>query len=698
MKTDSLRSPRSLRKGAALVIVLAFVVLLTGLVIAYFSRTATDRQLAKSSFDDTAADLLARSGLDIIVSDLKQEIADAPGVSASNVQPRSYGTPGPGLTAIPNLIRRSVSGDPTGRTSSINSTAVSANGRSIDLVRWNSHYLVPRASTSATVDSAPISSFTAPDWVLVTADGPRVLASPASIVIGRYAFAVFNEGALLDLNVAGFPFSPAGPASSATPGILSTDVGRKGTVALADLTALPTSPTVITTSTSTPSSWLSALATNDIVGWRNYASVRPAGSFTSFTFDSAATPVGTGTRFLNLFLSTTGNFLTVATATTPSRTDQALINRGELLRLRSSIGFSQSVLQYLGTFSREINRPTSGPLAARWPLSRFELFATTPPTNPTAIQTYFGLRYISAVSGPPAEGEHWEYVGVSGSARQSAIPSASGVTVDSDLPLLLRSALPASASTGEILSIVASLIDQRDPNNDTTWIEFGGPGPAKKAYGVDVNPVVDPSPSPSPAPRPTTVVVLNRAFRSVGELGYSYRNASTPLDFLTAASTDAPLLDQFTFNAAPIRAGTINLNTGNIAVVAALITGATTTEPSTIASRTNAYHAAQNIVAESNRQNAIGRADVARLAGAASTFFGSSDEARKTVVRALAELAQTRTWNLMIDVVAQSGRYPPNATDLNQFVVQGEKRYWLHVAIDRFTGEVIDQQLEAVYE
>ena len=89
---------------------------------------------------------------------------------------------------------------------------------------------------------------------------------------------------------------------------------------------------------------------------------------------------------------------------------------------------------------------------------------------------------------------------------------------------------------------------------------------------------------------------------------------------------------------------------------------------------------------------------MARLAAAAGTFFGSSDEARKTVVRTLAELAQTRTWNLMIDVIAQSGRYPPNASNLAQFVVQGEKRYWLHIAIDRFTGQVIDQQLEAVYE
>jgi len=50
----------------------------------------------------------------------------------------------------------------------------------------------------------------------------------------------------------------------------------------------------------------------------------------------------------------------------------------------------------------------------------------------------------------------------------------------------------------------------------------------------------------------------------------------------------------------------------------------------------------------------------------------------------------------MIDVIAQSGRYSKRL--VSQFVVEGEKRYWLHIAIDRFTGEVIDQQLEAVYD
>ena len=74
---------------------------------------------------------------------------------------------------------------------------------------------------------------------------------------------------------------------------------------------------------------------------------------------------------------------------------------------------------------------------------------------------------------------------------------------------------------------------------------------------------------------------------------------------------------------------------------------------------------------------------------------------REAVPRALASAVQTRTWNLMIDVIAQSGRYPPTATtaaDLPNFIVEGEQRYWVHVAIDRFTGQVIDRQVEIVKE
>src|SRR5437764_15029865 len=94
-------------KGAALIIVLAFVVLVTALALAHFSRTTTDRQLAKSSYTDTSADLLARSGLDTIVGNLKQEIVSAGAVSPSNIQPQRSGA----NASIPNLIRRSVYND-----------------------------------------------------------------------------------------------------------------------------------------------------------------------------------------------------------------------------------------------------------------------------------------------------------------------------------------------------------------------------------------------------------------------------------------------------------------------------------------------------------------------------------------------------------------------------------------------------------
>ena len=106
---------------------------------------------------------------------------------------------------------------------------------------------------------------------------------------------------------------------------------------------------------------------------------------------------------------------------------------------------------------------------------------------------------------------------------------------------------------------------------------------------------------------------------------------------------------------------------------------------------------------------AISRADIARLASAVTTApFTNDEEARDTIARALSEVVQTRTWGLLIDLVAQTGHYPPNAQSLDDFVVEGEKHYWLHVAIDRFETpggvvtnppvKVLGQQLEEVTE
>jgi hypothetical protein len=45
------------------------------------------------------------------------------------------------------------------------------------------------------------------------------------------------------------------------------------------------------------------------------------------------------------------------------------------------------------------------------------------------------------------------------------------------------------------------------------------------------------------------------------------------------------------------------------------------------------------------------------------------------------------------------GFLQPNATSLhNDSVIETEQHYWVHVAIDRFTGQVIDKQIEVVNE
>src|SRR5205823_10347994 len=108
--------------------------------------------------------------LDITVNDLKQEIATTP-ISQSTIQPSRYPAGIPNDN--PNLIRYSSRNATASRASTVSSTAASASGHSISLARWNSHYLIPLASSGTTIDSTPVASFVAPDWVLITAQGPQ---------------------------------------------------------------------------------------------------------------------------------------------------------------------------------------------------------------------------------------------------------------------------------------------------------------------------------------------------------------------------------------------------------------------------------------------------------------------------------------------------------------------------------------------
>src|SRR6266705_1347333 len=113
----------SRERGAALIIVLAFAVLLTGLVLAYFSRTTSDRQVAHSSFNQSKADQLVASAMDNIIGDLRKEITNGSTAttvgsvtiytptSSANMLPARSGNPAGAPDPIPNLVRRSWSAD-----------------------------------------------------------------------------------------------------------------------------------------------------------------------------------------------------------------------------------------------------------------------------------------------------------------------------------------------------------------------------------------------------------------------------------------------------------------------------------------------------------------------------------------------------------------------------------------------------------
>jgi hypothetical protein len=229
-------------------------------------------------------------------------------------------------------------------------------------------------------------------------------------------------------------------------------------------------------------------------------------------------------------------------------------------------------------------------------------------------------------------------------------------------------------------------------------------------------------------------VILNRPFASVGELGYVYRDMPwRSLNFSSTNSPDAGLLDFFCVNdgyagntnypSLPVVGGVVNLNTRNPQVLQALLSGAdraqlypgtsssspvgydiNATDATNIASTITGMTASLPLLNKSELATRIAPNDPTVLAVTSralqvqSTYDTNIKERREAIVRALASAGQVRTWNLLIDVVAQTGHLPPGASGFNNFTVTAEQRYWAHVAIDRYTGQVVSIQLEPVSE
>ncbi|MEM9400024.1 MAG: hypothetical protein AAF984_07420, partial [Verrucomicrobiota bacterium] len=56
--------------------------------------------------------------------------------------------------------------------------------------------------------------------------------------------------------------------------------------------------------------------------------------------------------------------------------------------------------------------------------------------------------------------------------------------------------------------------------------------------------------------------------------------------------------------------------------------------------------------------------------------------------RALFDSLQDSTWNFVVDIIAQSAQQLGN-----RFIAQAEKRAWLHLAIDKENGKIIDRRI-----
>jgi Tfp pilus assembly protein PilX len=387
MQTSRSIPPAGNRRGVALVIILAFVVLLTGLVIAFFSRSIVDRQISNSSVSRAKVSAFADGAVNAIVDQLKQEIvlnsSSTPltsgtiytPLSPAAMLPQLTGTIGITGTAALNLLKLSNPGQPFYTSSmgtipatavAVSSTIPSLNGRYVSPARWNKHYLVPLA-TNATDSTPDPTTFTPPSWVLVARDGsnptPTALssnltASPSSTssVVGRYAFAIYHEGGLLDVNAAGYPSTTGSNLSAYKPAL-----------AYADLTQIP--------------GGLTPAMIDNLVAWRNYASIPvPGPSFLNPNFSSVP---ASGSNYFNLIVSNSAGFLTVSgTAQSNSQTDRMFTSRQELIKfLQTGLGLSGTslnVLNYLATFTRDINQPSYVRLQSTNPSKTLDYNANAP--------------------------------------------------------------------------------------------------------------------------------------------------------------------------------------------------------------------------------------------------------------------------------------------------------------------------------
>ncbi len=483
MKTNASRhlgASRGSRSGIALVIVLAFVVLLSGLVLALLTRSASNGLISGASANVEKTNLYGQGAIDQIIGDLRQEIVA--GSTSTNIVtagitntlyrptvlggcyptavPYNAGGPSYNTTTwtntMPNLVKESVRDVPfypsgSGyanaagpiRSAALSSTNTSLNGRSISLASWNEALLLPKQTPASTNDFTPVTSFYPPDWILTTLNGSNPTALDPSMltpqgtnaVVGRYSYVIYNEGGLLDVNVAG------GPAVANISSTLTNAWAQKASVAFADLTQLPTLSALGSTT--------AQQVVDNIAGWRTYTSSHLSGSIPSLSFANNTTYT---TNFIASILGSTVRGMSPLTLSNTilsnNQSDQMFTSRQHLIQFFTALGNSpggpgnlaalQNTLQYLGTFSRSLNQPSY------WP----------DPTRPTVV-----------AAGYPSAGS--SFSGGNSAYNQDSVfnPIFRSIRVGTQFP----------RHDGTTAHVGDPLVNKRFPLSRLCWITYKGP-------------------------------------------------------------------------------------------------------------------------------------------------------------------------------------------------------------------------------
>lgn len=206
-------------------------------------------------------------------------------------------------------------------------------------------------------------------------------------------------------------------------------------------------------------------------------------------------------------------------------------------------------------------------------------------------------------------------------------------------------------------------------------------------------------------------IILNRPFRSVAEAGYAFRGTpGRSLDFFSDKSGDSNFLDFFSIDEVPddaVTSARISANTRNVNVLKSLLRGSLR-DPATGATLSNARadevaQALVNITTDPAKGPLLNRSElVTRFLGVLPVPSGDKLERikrqREVFIRALADSLETRSWNLLIDLISQTGRVPNGKSLLTDFRVESERHVWVHLSVDRVTGKVLNLNIENVHE